>query len=196
MKITKELLEGMIRDELIEAEIIDFATEKARRKESAAIKNLKKKLDDPTLSPSAREALEFALEELEVEEEEMRDKIARRRRLHTQLVSKPEAGASVEDLMGTSFEDSIARIKARIEKEEDPSKRRDLEKMLAAQERNLAMMTEGRLDDRMRGAGKIHDLLVGALEEQEVFPMGQIPEQVLKAILNLSLRIWDESVVE
>ncbi|MCP4123739.1 MAG: hypothetical protein GY751_18475 [Bacteroidetes bacterium] len=127
-------------------------------------------------------------EDLEAERVEMEDKIARR--------LKARKKGNVEDLMGSSFENSIARIKARIEKEEDPSKKRDLEKMLAAQERNLAMMTENKFNDRLRGAGKIHDLLVGALEEQEVFPMGQIPEQILKAIFNLSLRIWDESVVE
>lgn len=127
-------------------------------------------------------------EDLEAERVEMEDKIARR--------LKARKKGNVEDLMGSSFENSIARIKARIEKEEDPSKKRDLEKMLATQEKNLAMMTEGKFDDRMRGAGKIHDLLVDALVDEEVFPMGQISEQVLKAILNLSLRIRDESVVE
>lgn len=127
-------------------------------------------------------------EDSEAERVEMEDKIARR--------LKARKKGNVEDLMGSSFENSIARIKARVEKEEDPSKKRDLEKMLATQEKNLAMMTEGKFDDRMRGAGKIHDLLVDALVDEEVFPMGQISEQVLKAILNLSLRIWDESVVE
>jgi hypothetical protein len=87
------------------------------------------------------------LEAEAAEEEEMRDKEERRKGLHTQLVSKPEAERDVEDLMGASFEDSIARMKARLEKEEDPRKRKDLERMIAAQERNLAML-------RKENAGK------------------------------------------
>ena len=150
MKITKELLETMIREQVTEADIIDFAAEKARRAEFDAMDALRAKLEDPNLSRFQRRAYQATLDTLEAEaaeEEEMRDKEERRRGLHTQLVSKPEAERDVEDLMGTSFEDSIARIKARLEKEEDPRKRKDLEKMLAAQERNLAML-------RKENAGK------------------------------------------
>jgi hypothetical protein len=150
VKITKELLETMIREQVTEADIIDFAAEKARRAEFDAMDALRAKLEDPNLSRFQRRAYQATLDTLEAEaaeEEEMRDKEERRRGLHTQLVSKPEAERDVEDLMGTSFEDSIARIKARLEKEEDPRKRKDLEKMLAAQERNLAML-------RKENAGK------------------------------------------
>ena len=144
MKITKELLETMIREQLEEADIIDFAAEKARRTEFDVMDKLRTKLQDPNLSGWKRKAYQDQLDALEdevaAEEEEMRDKEERRKGLHTQLVSKPEAERDVEDLMGASFEDSIARIKARLEKEEDPRKRKDLEKMLAAQEKNLAML--------------------------------------------------------
>ena len=150
MKITKELLETMIREQVTEADIIDFAAEKARRAEFDAMDALRAKLEDPNLSRFQRRAYQATLDTLEAEaaeEEEMRDKEERRKGLHTQLVSKPEAERDVEDLMGTSFEDSIARMKARLEKEEDPRKRKDLEKMIAAQERNLAML-------RKENAGK------------------------------------------
>ena len=143
MKITKELLETMIREQLEEADIIDFAAEKARRTEFDVMDKLRTKLQDPNLSGWKRKAYEATLEKLEdeaAEEEEMRDKEERRKGLHTQLVSKPEAERDVEDLMGTSFEDSIARMKARLEKEKDPRKKKDLEKMIAAQERNLAIL--------------------------------------------------------
>ena len=143
MKITKELLETMIREQLEEADIIDFAAEKARRTEFDVMDKLRTKLQDPSLSDWKRKAYEATLEKLEdeaAEEEEMRDKEERRKGLHTQLVSKPEAERDVEDLMGTSFEDSIARMKARLEKEKDPRKKKDLEKMIAAQERNLAIL--------------------------------------------------------
>ena len=143
MKITKELLETMIREQVTEADIIDFAAEKERRAEFDAMDALRAKLEDPNLSRFQRKAYEATLDAMEAgaaEEEEMRDKEERRRGLHTQLVSKPEAERDVEDLMGTSFEDSIARMKARLEKEEDPRKRKDLENMIAAQERNLAML--------------------------------------------------------
>ena len=143
MKITKELLETMIREQLEEADIIDFAAEKARRTEFDVMDKLRTKLQDPNLSDWKRKAYEATLEKLEdeaAEEEEMRDKEERRKGLHTQLVSKPEAERDVEDLMGTSFEDSIARMKARLEKEKDPRKKKDLEKMIAAQERNLAIL--------------------------------------------------------
>lgn len=147
------------RDSLTEADIIDFAAEKARRAEFDAMDALRAKLEDPNLSRFQRRAYQATLDTLEAEaaeEEEMRDKEERRKGLrtpkpeadiidlakdlHTQLVSKPEAERDVEDLMGTSFEDSIARMKARLEKEEDPRKRKDLEKMIATQERNLAML--------------------------------------------------------
>jgi len=166
VKITKELLETMIREQVTEADIIDFAAEKARRAEFDAMDALRAKLEDPNLSRFQRRAYQATLDTLEAEaaeEEEMRDKEERRKGLHTpkpeadiidlakdlhtQLVSKPEAERDVEDLMGTSFEDSIARMKARLEKEEDPRKRKDLEKMIAAQERNLAML-------RKENAGK------------------------------------------
>ena len=143
MKITKELLETMIREQLEEADIIDFAAEKARRTEFDVMDKLRTKLQDPNLSDWKRKAYEATLEKLEdeaAEEEEMRDKEERRKGLHTQLVSKPEAERDVEDLMGASFEDSIVRIKARLEKEKDPRKKKDLEKMIAAQERNLAIL--------------------------------------------------------
>ena len=143
MKITKELLETMIREQVTEADIIDFAAEKARRAEFDAMDALRAKLEDPNLSRFQRRAYQATLDTLEAEaaeEEEMRDKEERRRGLHTQLVSKPEAERDVEDLMGTSFEDSIARMKARLEKEKDPRKKKDLEKMIAAQERNLAIL--------------------------------------------------------
>ena len=148
MKITKELLETMIREQLEEADIIDFAAEKARRTEFDVMDKLRTKLQDPNLSRFQRKAYQDQLDALEdevaAEEEEMRDKEERRKGLHTQLVSKPEAARDVEDLMGASFEDSIARIKARLEKEKDPRKKKDLEKMLAAQERNLAKMSQGK----------------------------------------------------
>ena len=150
MKITKELLETMIREQITEADIIDFAAEKARRAEFDAMDKLRTKLQDPNLSRFQRRAYQATLDTLEAEAaegEEMRDKEERRKGLHTQLVSKPEAERGVEDLMGTSFEDSIARMKARLEKEEDPRKRKDLERMIAAQERNLAML-------RKENAGK------------------------------------------
>lgn len=150
MKITKELLETMIREQVTEADIIDFAAEKARRAEFDAMDALRAKLEDPNLSRFQRRAYQATLDTLEAEaaeEEEMRDKEERRKGLHTQLVSKPEAERDVEDLMGASFEDSIARMKARLEKEEDPRKRKDLERMIAAQERNLAML-------RKENAGK------------------------------------------
>ena len=143
MKITKELLETMIREQLEEADIIDFAAEKARRTEFDVMDKLRTKLQDPNLSRWKRKAYQDQLDALEdeaAEEEEMRDKEERRKDLHTQLVSKPEAERDVEDLMGTSFEDSIARMKARLEKEKDPRKKKDLEKMIAAQERNLAIL--------------------------------------------------------
>jgi hypothetical protein len=150
VKITKELLETMIREQVTEADIIDFAAEKARRAEFDAMDALRAKLEDPNLSRFQRRAYQATLDTLEAEaaeEEEMRDKEERRKGLHTQLVSKPEAERDVEDLMGASFEDSIARMKARLEKEEDPRKRKDLERMIAAQERNLAML-------RKENAGK------------------------------------------
>lgn len=145
MKITKELLETMIREQLEEADIIDFAAEKAWRTEFDVMDKLRTKLQDPNLSDWKRKAYEATLEKLEdeaAEEEEMRDKEERRKDLHTQLVSKPEAERDVEDLMGASFEDSIARMKARLEKEKDPRKKKDLESMIAAQERNLAMLSK------------------------------------------------------
>ena len=67
MKITKELLETMIREQLEEADIIDFAAEKARRTEFDVMDKLRTKLQDPNLSDWKRKAYEATLEKLEDE---------------------------------------------------------------------------------------------------------------------------------
>ena len=67
MKITKELLETMIREQVTEADIIDFAAEKARRAEFDAMDALRAKLEDPNLSRFQRRAYQATLDTLEAE---------------------------------------------------------------------------------------------------------------------------------
>ena len=46
-------------------------------------------------------------------------------------------------------------------------------------------------DDRAAGMAKVHDIIVGAFDQQGIYPEGQIPQPIMKAIQNAGVRVWD-----
>jgi len=46
-------------------------------------------------------------------------------------------------------------------------------------------------DERAQGLAWVHDIIVDAFEYQKIFPEGQIPQPIMKAIQNAGLRVWD-----
>ena len=72
--------------------------------------------------------------------------------------------------------------------------RESLKALLLSQGGGLSegVLKEGsEFDERLQGMAKVRDIVIGALEEHKMFPLGEIPARIVEGIENLSLKVWD-----